>query len=371
MKRLLFILGVFGLAACSQNAETEIKAPITQPEHRVVLTEKQHQNAQIKTGTLKAMNLPMTIQLQGEIEAPPQNILRIASPLGGLIRFEELLPGTFVKKGQILARLQDPQYIQLQKEYYTAKSGESLLYKDFVRQKELFEAGASSEKVMQIAKARYEEQQYEVKAIQQKCNTLHIPLNGKMSSEVPLIAPSDAFINAVMVSNGSMVSAQESLFELIHPNDMHLTLHVFEKDLPMIRIGEKVKAYSNQDTTQFIHGEVILIGQSVGMDKRVEVHCHLNPYHEKLLPGMYMNAEIHTTQQSGNFLPEDAVVRFEGKEYVFIRSGPLQYDMTEVSTGNIYNGYIQVTHPGWNGTEEIVTQSAYTLLMALKNTDEE
>jgi hypothetical protein len=45
--------------------------------------------------------------------------------------------------------------------------------------------------------------------------------------------------------------------------------------------------------------------------------------------------------------------------------------MTEVSTGNVYNGYIQVTHPGWNGREEIVIQGAYTLLMALKNTDEE
>ncbi len=371
MKNLLFILSIFGLSACSLKSDTEIQTTANQPEYRVLLPEKQHRNAQIQTWTLKEINLPMTIQLQGEIEAPPQNILRIASPVGGLIRFEELLPGTFVKKGQILARLQDPQYIQFQKEYYTAKSNESLLYKDYIRQKELFDAGASSEKVMQIAKARYEEQQYEVKAIQQKCNTLHIPLNGQMSSEVPLIVPSDAYINAVMVSNGSMVSAQESLFELINPNDMHLTLHVFEKDLPMIRIGEKVKAYPNQDTTQIIYGEVILIGQSVALDKRVEVHCHLNPNNQKLLPGMYMNAEIQTFQQSGNVLPEDAVVRFEGKEYVFISGGPLQYDMTEVSTGNIYNGYIQVTHPGWSGSEKIVTHGAYTLLMALKNKDEE
>ena len=101
------------------------------------------------------------------------------------------------------------------------------------------------------------------------------------------------------------------------------------------------------------------------------MHCHFEEYDSSLLPGMFINAEVELSDNKAYTLPDEAVVRFESKQYVFVVAGKNQFKMVEVETGSSENSYTEVNLPKEYLNRDFVTKGAYNLLMVLKNTEEE
>jgi len=174
------------------------------------------------------------------------------------------------------------------------------------------------------------------------------------------------------VNIGKYVTPSDVLFELVNPTDIHLALTVFEKDLDKLYIGQKLVAYSNANPDKKYPCEIILIGKDVSAERSVQVHCHFEQYDHTLVPGMYMNAEIETKSDDAIALPEDAIVNYENKHYIFVPAGDKRFEMKEVTTGATENGYVAVTANGIDLINaNVVKKNAYTLLMKLKNTANE
>ena len=86
---------------------------------------------------------------------------------------------------------------------------------------------------------------------------------------------------------------------------------------------------------------------------------------------MFMNADIEVKSNNAKVLPDDAFVRFENKQYVFIVKGKNQFEMVEVKTGNSENGFTEITIDEKLANETFVFKGAYNLLMKMKNTADE
>ncbi len=84
-----------------------------------------------------------------------------------------------------------------------------------------------------------------------------------------------------------------------------------------------------------------------------------------------MNADIEVKSNNVKALPEDAIVRFENKQYVFIAKGKNEFEMVQITAGNTENGFTEISLEAKLETENFVLKGAYTLLMKLKNTAEE
>jgi cobalt-zinc-cadmium efflux system membrane fusion protein len=84
-----------------------------------------------------------------------------------------------------------------------------------------------------------------------------------------------------------------------------------------------------------------------------------------------MNAEIELKSKQVLAIEEQAIVNFEGKDYVFVKQGKQTFEMLEVEVGTKENGWIEVQNSSNFEVKEIVSKGAYTLLMALKNKAEE
>lgn len=82
-----------------------------------------------------------------------------------------------------------------------------------------------------------------------------------------------------------------------------------------------------------------------------------------------MNAEIEVRSTAAMAVPSDAIVQFEGKQFVFLGKGSNIFEMIEVASGENNNGYTAVSFPGKNGLEnqQFVLSGAYSLLMMWKN----
>jgi cobalt-zinc-cadmium efflux system membrane fusion protein len=132
-------------------------------------------------------------------------------------------------------------------------------------------------------------------------------------------------------------------------------------------------AYNNQKSSKKYKCEIILIGKDFGSDKSINVHCHFEEYDKTLLPGMFMNAEIELKSKKSNALPTKSIVSFEGKNYIFVLEQDKSYTMEEVILGNTENGFTEISpiNKSINNSSNIVTEGAYTLLMKMKNNEEE
>ncbi len=378
MKKL-YIIGMLAviLSSCSQkkveNASENNASAIVSSS--ITLTESQAKAVQIQLDSLQSKSISHRIEVSGQTEVPPQNLITVSAPLGGYLKSTDLLPGMHVRKGQILAILEDPQYVELQQNYLSAKAKLPFLEQDAKRQQTLFESQAGSEKQMQLAKSEFTQQQILVKALQEKLNLIGIDaakLNVEnLSRSVVLRSPIDGYVSQVKVNIGKYVQASEVVVELINPSDLHLKLKIFEKDMLYLQVGQKVEAKRVNGNEKVYPAEIILIGQNLDADRSTEVHCHFDGGQGDLKPGMYMTAHIDLDEAKVKALPEDALVYFEGKQYVFVANGSNTYKLVEVQLGRKERGFIEIVNGHELASERVVVKGSYNLLMAMKNSAEE
>lgn len=376
MKKYLIILSIFFSACNSSQTSNETKTANAN-ENNVSLTAEQMKIAVIATGTAETKSISTILKVNGAIDVPPQNMVSISFPLGGYLKSTKLLPGMHISKGEVLAVLEDPQYIQLQQDYLMAKAKLSFSEADFNRQKELNATKANSDKTFQQAKADYESQKVLVKSLSEKLQLIGInptTLNeDNLSRSVNVYSPINGFVSAVDVNIGRYVSPTDVLFELVNPEDVHLNLTVFEKDVNKLSIGQKVIAYANQNPDKKYEAEIILVSRNLDANRAAEVHCHFKKYDKELLPGMFMNAEINVQSNDALTVPEEAVVRWQNKNYVFTDAGNNNFELTEVQTGVSDKGDIEIITPNrdeWSN-KKIIIRNAYAVLMKMKNSAEE
>jgi cobalt-zinc-cadmium efflux system membrane fusion protein len=127
-------------------------------------------------------------------------------------------------------------------------------------------------------------------------------------------------------------------------------------------------AYTNNDPQKKHPCEILLIGKDLSMEGNTDVHCHFEDYDKTLVPGTYMNAEIEIKNKNALVVPEQAVLGYANKQYVFIKSGQQRFAMVPVTTGEVENGFIEIIVPANLTKQEFVFTGAYSLLMGLKNT---
>lgn len=376
MKNIILIINfMFLLISCGnkvQESEAGISGQIQ--ENMVTLTGEQYKNAGIETGKFSTLNISPVLKLKGKIDVPPQNMISVSAPLGGYLKSTKLMPGMHIRKGQVLAVMEDVQYIQLQQDYLTATAQFTLTESEYNRQKELNQSKATSDKVFEQAKANYQLQLVLLKSLEEKLKLIGLnPQNistENISKSIRIYSPITGFVSAVNVNIGKYLNPSDVLFELVNPTDIHLALTVFEKDINKLAVGQKLLAYTNTYPQKKYPLTIVLISKNLSNQNAAEVHCHFEQYDKTLLPGMFMNAEIELTSNNAVSLPEEAIVRFENKYYVFVSKGKQQFEMKEVKIGNSENGFTEIINSEQMNNEIFVTKGAYTLLMALRNTGE-
>ncbi|MBY0244708.1 MAG: efflux RND transporter periplasmic adaptor subunit, partial [Sphingobacteriaceae bacterium] len=340
---------VLVFSACTNTEKTQKEEVKSQAENKISLNDSELQNIELSTTELQFRNISSVLKANGKIDVPPQNLISISVPLGGYLRQTKLLPGMHVNKGEVIATIEDPQYVQLQQDYLLVKSKLQFAELDYTRQKDLNESQANSNKSTQLAQAELNNQRINLNSLSEKLRLININPNqvsiNKITKSIPIYSPITGFVSKVNANIGRYISSTEVLFELINPTDIHLNLKIYEKDAINLKIGQKVITHTNTNPTKKYECEIILISKNIDADGTTEVHCHFETYDKTLLPGMYMNGEIELALNKHYTLPEDAIVSYEGKNFVFIQTDKHNFEIAEIQTAETENGFTVVLNP--------------------------
>lgn len=365
------------LAGCNAKSNTQATAEKSPVVKQVQLTEAQFKNAALATSKAVQRAMSSSILLNGSIDVPPQNLVTISAPMGGYLKSTKLLPGMPVRKGEIIATMEDQGYIELQEQYLSTQAELSSLEAEYNRQRTLFQGNAGSSKNLELAEAQFKTAKIRSRALSEKLKLIGIQTErlteNTMSRAISIVAPISGFVSKVLVNTGKYVAPTDVLFELVDPSDIHLNLKLFEKDLDKVFIGQEITCYSSANPEKKYKAEVLLIGQDIGSDRTVELHCHFKAYDKSLVPGMFMNAVAEAKSIAAWTLPDDAIIQSGSSSYCFIAKGPRMFELCEIKKGISHEGYtsIEGVYIEDIQNQEFVTKNAYTLWMQLNKEKED
>lgn len=371
-----------GKSESSEESSMKEEQPVATGTKQITFTKDQYNLAEIETGAIEMRNLSNIIKLNGVIDVEPKSMASVSAPLGGYLKTAGRLPGEEIKKGQVLATIENPEFIQIQQGYLESLSRLQFLEEEFNRQKKLREEDINSAKTFQQVSSDYKITQGRVKAYEQQLALAGISRssvqNGNITRTANLYAPISGFIKESNVNIGDYVSPQDVLFEVVNLNDVHLALNAFEKDLEKLEIGQTVKFSLSDDNTFNRTAEVFLIGKATGSDRMTPVHCHIKQEDQKgLLPGMYVKAWVESGTNKQNAIPSAALVQYEGKDFVILQTDETEdgntFKLEQVKKGIEQEGYTAITFAEGSTVQNFkpVVKNAYSILSALRNSEEE
>lgn len=366
---MLFLMG------CGSSKKENVESKAELPVDEITINADQQKTMNLQFGGLEKMKMSTVLDIQGKIDLPPQNIISVNFPLGGYLKSTKLIPGMRVQKGEVIAVIEDQSIVQLQQDYLSAKAKSVLNGLEFDRQKNLFDANAGTSKNYQQAEAELKMQQVLVKGLSEKLKLIGIDpssLNeNTISGQVQLKSSINGYVSKVNVNTGKYVQPAETLFELIDPDDIHVALTIFEKDLNNIHKGDEVRIHFIDDPSKNYIAEVILVNRGLDDNRTALAHCHFKSQPKDLLPGMFVEGQVDVSNKEVTVLPDDAIVRSGDHQFVFVKKVEGKFEMKKIVAGLSKDGKTEVV----SGLESvpqgaIVLNNAFKLLGILKNSGE-
>lgn len=392
------------MGACGNKKAVESNTEAAEESHAenenvVEITQAQYQSIGISLGSAEMKAISGLLKVSGYIDVPPQGLVSVTTQMGGIVKSTPLLQGSPVRKGQVIAVLENQDYVQLQQDYLESKSQLALNETEYQRQQTLASQNVNSQKTLQQAKSQFQIAQARESALRQRLKLINInPTTltaSSIRSWINIYSPASGYVTKVNVNGGKFVNPNDVMFEIVDGTDLHVELNVFEKDAALVKPGQRIRFTLAGETSER-YARVQLVGREIRPDKTITVHG-IAEGAKSFIPNTYLKAFIETGETRTLTLPQSAITDFQGKKYIFVAaeapehekaeqkeaeegkkepsSGKEEklfyFELVEVTTGNIDGELVQVDLPqGKNFNGKVVLKGTYDLLSKLKNSEE-
>lgn len=287
------------------------------------LTEDQIKSIGLELGSIEQKQLTASVKANGVLKVPNQNKASVSSIYSGIIKSLLVQPGNYVSKGQTIATIANPEFIQAQSEYITVNTKIALAELEVKRQKELNAGNAGALKNLQSAETELKTLRTAKSTYAQQIQLMGINpaslQNGKLVSVVSIHSPISGVVSNVMVKMGSYVDVTTAVAEILDNSQLHLDLFAYEKDLPKLRNNQTIHFTVTNNPGKEYDARIYSLGSSFeGESKAVTVHAKVQSVKTGLIDGMNVTAVISLEQITVPAVPNDAIVTVDGKDYIFV-----------------------------------------------------
>lgn len=293
----------------------------------IVLSEAQISKLGIVTAPLPAQSSGEISGIPAQVVIPGDQLYTISTPLSAMIEQTLVGVGDIVKKGQVLARLQSPAFIEAQRSLLQAHMQSQLTAENYQRDQALWKDGIIAESRLRAtrsqhneAKAVLTERRQTLKLFGMSDPEIEQLLSGNdLNSRLSITSPINGVILDKSASSGQRLDAATPLFKVAKLSPLGLEIQVPLSSSGNIKVGAAIDipAYSAS-------GKVAAIGRSLsGGSQTILVRALIDKGTENLRPGQYVEASI-TTADNNNMkqwnIPNSALARLGDQPVVFVRT---------------------------------------------------
>ncbi len=332
MKRVIVIAFLFAslpvfFSCKGEGAKEEVHPATAEEDHdednTTTLTSEQVKSIGLELGAIEQKQLTASLKANGVLRVPNQNRATVNSLYSGVIKSLWVQPGNVVRKGQVIATVTNPEFVQVQSDYLNVKAKIGLAEMEVKRQKELNEGNAGALKNLQAAETQLRTLLTAQSTYAQQISLMGINpaqlVDGKLVTVLAVKSPINGVVSDVNVEMGAYVDVTSPIAVIVDNSQLHLDLFVYEKELSRLRDNQLIHFTLTNNPGKEYDAKIYSLGSSFeGESKAVSVHARVEGNKTGLIDGMNITAVISLEQSTVAAVPSEAVVTLQGQDYIFI-----------------------------------------------------
>lgn len=293
--------------------------------NKIKITQDQLSNLGIEMGKLKAIEQVPLLYAPAKVVIPPSNEYIVSSAQAGLISKLNVAIGDSVEKGQILAHINSPELLSLQRQYLKAINEKQLARASFQRDEKLLQEGVISNRRWQESRSRYRSFSAEVSESRQLLeisgmsakDIKQLAVTGRLSSQLNVHSPIQGVVLDRMVVAGERLDMLAPIYRIANLEQLWLEINIPQERISQIKKNDIV-LIENTDIT----AKITLLGQSVNVkNQTILARAVIDGMQTILRVGQNVNSQIvQTSDKPAYSVPNTAIAQSEGQAYLFIRS---------------------------------------------------
>lgn len=261
-----------------------------------------------------------------KVVIPPTQEYIVSASQAGVIDKLNVAIGDKVVKGQVLAQLNSPDLLTLQREYLKADTAQHTALINFNRDKKLLEEGVIPDRRWQETSSQYnsavseadEQRQLLEIAGMTPAEVGQLAKTHRLTRQLNVRAPIAAVVMERAAVAGTHIDMMAPLYRIANLDELWLEINIPQERMSSIKIGDRVEV-ENTD----VRAKITLLGQSVNQENQTMLARAVveTKNTEFLRPGQRLNTRIiQSSGQAAFKVPNTAIAQNEGKAFIFIRN---------------------------------------------------
>jgi cobalt-zinc-cadmium efflux system membrane fusion protein len=376
---LLSLAVALALMGYSERADAQASGSTVageEPGELVRVSPKATREIVVESAQVKTVTKGLT--LLGRIQYDPDHVVRLSSPLVGIVKTVWVSLSEHVKEGQVVATVESVGIGIAYADYAKAESDLEFAKQNYRRAKDLYEAHSVSKKEFDQAQNDLMKDQAEYRRARQRLLTLKVPaseldkprVERRISTRFDLKSPIDGVVIEKNLTTGQMVGTDpgQILFTIGNLDILQAVADVYERDLSLVGEGMAASVEAQPFPSETFEGTVAYVGDVVDPATRTtKVRCNLKNLNYKLKPEMFVR--IHITKPVSEALalavPREALIRIGDEDFVFVEKTEMEYERRKVVAGPTAGDLVEI-HEGLKAGDRVVVKGALLLKGALE-----
>jgi len=319
----------------------------------------------IKLAPALSEKLIPVITAVGTMDFDPEHVAAIGTRLRGLVTRVVKFEGDVVDAGTVLAVIDSAELGEAQASVSTLEAEKKAADLNLKRETELVEKRLSTAREAEVAAADAERYQNLLAAARQKVSALSgLGNRSNRFGAHELRSPMKGTVVARNISPGQAVEGDLVAFRVADTEQLWVELDVFEKNLGLIKLDDKVDLSPLAAPNDTFEGRVARIGAVIDPQTHsTHVRIEIDNKNGRLRAGQAVNARIHASargEQVSTLVPTSAITFVDGKPTVFVSTGDGAVRVASVETGSTDGAQTEVKS-GVNPGEDVVSEGVFAL----------
>lgn len=342
MKNIILILIISALLSCNKN-DSEIIEKDDLTKENYILSDKEIELNKIEFIDLEKKIINDKVNLSGKVDVNPNDKISIYSKIDGIVKSINVIQGDNVKKGDFLFEIENSKLIDMKSDFIETTNNFNQIEMEFIRQKELYEQKAISEKeFIDIDKKykntlnhlNYMKKRFEYLGINYKdiYSSNDLSYNLKVKSEV------NGQVGEIEINNGKYIEMNDLAMEIYSNSHLHVEVQAPSNYINSFSEGDNCNIkFQSKD----YEGKIFKISKIIN-DKNNMFLIHIHFSKDVNIPiGTYVKVEIESNSIETFVLNKEFIFDLDSSPFVYLYEEG-KVIKKKIKIGKVSEDYVEV-----------------------------
>jgi cobalt-zinc-cadmium efflux system membrane fusion protein len=360
------------LHADAARADTDANPVLQHAGSQIVVPEHSALRRSLVIQSVAEQAVQAPFALPATVEADPARLVKVLPPLAGRIVSLDKHLGDSVKVGDLLFRIDSPDFAQAVSDAQKAQAAVTLTRQALDRQQQLAAAEIAVQHDVEQAQNDFVQASSELARANAKLaqlgagfgagSTAGTDAHGIERNGLAVRSPiAGRVVDLNAAQGGYWNDTTAALLTVADLSSVYVTANADESELAAIFVGQSASVTLDAYPDQPLTGKVSTVGELLDPDtRRVKVRLWFDNHDGRLKPGMFARATLLAQPHRGLLVPAATVVQSGFYSRVFVEVAPWRFEARVVRLGPQLGDQIEIVS-GLKSGERVVVRDGVLL----------